>query len=533
MSIILSDVSYHYPNANCLFEHVSISVACCEKISVIGTNGAGKSTLLRLMTGSLMPSCGAIRSSSRPYYIPQQFDFRDQRISDILGVSEKIEALHRICEGSMDLCFYDKLADDWNIESRCRSALDFWGLPDVDLQSPVDELSGGEKTKVHLAGLLIHDPEIILLDEPTNHLDENSRERFYDYVAESKATVVVVSHDIVLLNLLEVVYELSGKGIRRYGGNYSFYKEQKKIEKQALARRIDSEEKALHLAQTVAQKSKERQGKRAVRGGKIVSGVPRITLNGRKAKGENTESKLSERHSQIIARSQQRLHDLKQKQQREYELKIDVEDALLHKNKILITAENVNFAYHKWPIWQAPLNIEIRSGERIRIIGDNGTGKTSLTKLLMGELIPTKGTIIRADFSHIYLEQDYSQVNRNVTVLELAQEYNQNNIPDHEMKLKLNRALFSKDTWDKNCLTLSGGERMRLYFCCLMILTNVPDVLVLDEPTNNLDLSSLSILTNTIKNYRGTLIVISHDRHFTDEIGITRIIKLSDRVEEL
>lgn len=534
MSIILSDVSYHYPNANCLFEHINLSVACCEKISVIGANGMGKSTLLRLMIGSLIPSCGAIRSSSMPYYIPQQFDFRGQRISDILGVSEKIEALHRICEGSTDLRFYDKLADDWDIESRCRSALDFWGLPDVDLRLPVDELSGGEKTKVHLAGLLIHKPDIILLDEPTNHLDENSRGKFYDYIVASKATVVVVSHDVALLNLLGVVYELSSKGIRRYGGNYSFYKEQKEIERQALTRRIDSEEKILHLAQTVARKSKERQEKRAVRGGKTVSGIPRIALNGRRAKGENTESKLSERHSQIIDRSEQRLYDLKQEQQREYELKIDIEDARLHKNKILITAVNVNFAYNNnLPIWQAPLDIEIRSGERIRIIGDNGTGKTSLTKLLMGELIPINGTIMRAGFSHIYLEQDYSQVNRNMTILELAQEYNRNKIPDHEVKLKLNRALFSKDTWDKSCHALSGGERMRLYFCCLTISTSVPDIIVLDEPTNNLDLSGLSILTNTIKKYRGTLIVISHDRHFIEEIGITRSIKLSDRVEEL
>jgi len=533
MSIILSDISYHYPNANFLFEHISLSVASGEKVSIIGNNGAGKSTLLKLLTGCLIPSCGAIQNTSKPYYIPQQLDFQEQCISEILGVAEKIEALHSIYNGSTDQKTYDKLAEDWNIESRCHSALDFCGFTNIDLQSRIDELSGGEKTKIHLAGLLIHAPDIILLDEPTNHLDESSREKFYGYIINSKATIIVVSHDTTLLNLLNTVYELSEKGIKRYGGNYSFYEEQKGMEKQALTRQIDSEERMLHLAQQRAQKSRERQDKKATRGGKMISGIPRIVLNGRQAKGENTGAKLSEKHSQIIGKSKQKLYDLKQRQQKEYELKIDIKDTQLHKNKILITAIDVNSAYKEdSPIWQQPLNIEIRSGERIQITGNNGTGKTSLTKLLIGELSPTEGTIKRADFSSIYLEQEYSQTNKDTTILKLAHKYNESNLPDHEVKLKLNRALFPKSTWDRNCLTLSGGERMRLYFCCLMIANNIPDVLVLDEPTNNLDLSSLSILTDTIKNYRGTLIVISHDKHFIEEIGITNIIKLKERTTE-
>lgn len=532
MSIILSDISYHYPNTNFVFEHISLSVAAGEKVSIIGHNGAGKSTLLKLLAGFLMPSCGSIQSASKPYYIPQQLDFQGQCISEALGVAEKIEALHSIYSGSTDQRAYDKLADDWDIESRCRLALNFWGLTNVDLQSRIDELSGGEKTKIHLAGLLIHAPDIILLDEPTNHLDESSREKFYDFIINSKATIIVVSHDITLLNLLNTVYELSERGIKRYGGNYSFYEEQHEMERQALTRQIDSEEKMLHLAQLRARKSRERQDKKATRGGKLVSGIPRIVLNGRQAKGENTGAKLSEKHSEIIGKSKQKLYDLKQRQQKEHILKIDIKDAQLHKNKILITTVDVNAAYKEYsPIWQQPLNIEIRSGERIQIAGNNGTGKTSLAKLLIGELSPTEGTIKRADFSSIYLEQEYSQVNKDTTILELAHKYNEGNLPDHEVKLKLNRALFPKSTWDRNCRTLSGGERMRFYFCCLMISNNIPDVMVLDEPTNNLDLSSLSILTDTIKNYRGTLIVISHDKYFIEEIGITRVIKLNDRTE--
>jgi len=170
--------------------------------------------------------------------------------------------------------------------------------------------------------------------------------------------------------------------------------------------------------------------------------------------------------------------------------------------------------------------LEIRSGERIRLTGDNGTGKTTLVRLLTGELEPTAGRIGRADFSYVCLDQQYSRVNTPQSVLELAQSCNHGNLQDHELKLRLHRALFGQQMWDKRCDTLSGGERMRLCLCSLMIANHVPDLFVLDEPTNNLDLSSLAILTRTVRNYRGTLLVVSHDGHFTDQIGITRTVEL-------
>lgn len=177
-------------------------------------------------------------------------------------------------------------------------------------------------------------------------------------------------------------------------------------------------------------------------------------------------------------------------------------------------------------MWQSPIDIEIRSGERIHITGNNGSGKTTFIKLLLGELSSTQGEVTKSDFSYVYLDQEYEQVNQDLTILELAERYNENNLADHEIKLRLNRALFPQETWDKSCQTLSGGERMRLYLCCLMISNHIPDIFVLDEPTNNIDLSSLSILTNTIKNYKGAILIISHDEYFINEIGVTRKIEL-------
>lgn len=156
-------------------------------------------------------------------------------------------------------------------------------------------------------------------------------------------------------------------------------------------------------------------------------------------------------------------------------------------------------------------------------------GKTTLLKLLIGELVPSVGEVVRSDFSSVYLDQEYSKVNTSQTLLELARTYNCHNLLDHEIKLRLHRALFPKQMWDKSCCVLSGGERMRLYLCCLMISNHIPDLFILDEPTNNLDLSSLDILTYTIKDYQGTLLVISHDKRFVEEIGITKVIELNAR----
>lgn len=527
MSIILSSVSFHYYNQQSLFEYMNLSVMSGRKVSVIGNNGTGKSTLLKLIAGELTVSSGSVQCISAPYYIPQQIGITGISVSQVLGVSDKIEALHAICNGSDEYELYDILADDWNIESRCRAALDTWGLFNIELTTPIDSLSGGEKTKLFLAGIAVHHPAIILLDEPTNHLDYTSRQRFYEFLHNSKATVIVVSHDVTLLNLLEDTYELSPKGLKLYGGNYDFYKIQKEIGEQALNQLIDTEETSLKLACKKAQEVNERQEKRIRQGDRNKNQLTRAMRNKAKDDGERTSSRLKDKHVDIIHENRQRLSDLRQKQNAICELKLNFDNTLLHNGKMLVSAHQVNFKYEKKELlWQKSLDVEIRSGERIHLKGDNGTGKTTLLKLLIGELLPSVGEIIKVDFSFVYLDQEYSKIKTSQTLLELAQEYNCHNLLEHEIKLRLHRALFPKEMWDKSCHMLSGGEKMRLYLCCLMISNHMPDLFILDEPTNNLDLLSLDVLTSTIKNYRGTLLVISHDKRFVEKIGITKVIEL-------
>lgn len=530
MSIILSGVSFRYRNQQFLFEGLGLSVAAGAKASLVGDNGTGKSTLLKLIAGELAPSAGSIACSSRPYYVPQQVGLAGMSVGRALGVAEKVEALHAICGGSTDPAYYDALADDWEIESRCRAALDGWGLPHVAPDTPVDRLSGGEKTRLLLAGIAVHNPAVVLLDEPTNHLDAPGRRMLCDLVRGSRATMLVVSHDIALLDLLDTTCELTARGLKAYGGNFTFYREQRGAEEAALERQVASEEAALRLARRKAREVRERQEKRMRAGERHKDELPRILRRTMKDSGERTNSRLGDKHAELVDNTRQRLGELRQRQREACELKIDFDDARLHDGKLLAAARSVNFEYIPGrPLWPSPLDLEVRSGERILLAGDNGSGKTTLIRLLAGELRPTAGLIERAAFSYVWLDQEYRMADTPQTVLELAQAYNRGNLPDHGLKMRLHRALFPGAMWDKRCCTLSGGERMRLCLCCLMISDHVPDLFILDEPANNLDLTSLGILTRTIAGYRGTLLVVSHDRHFADGVGITRTVTLSSK----
>lgn len=528
MSIVINNLSYIHPDRQPLFNNITFSVSDTEKCSIIGDNGTGKSTLLKIIAGKLDASGGSVACSSQPYYIPQHIGLLEQSIAEALQIDAKLDAIKAISNGSIESKDYEILGDDWDIEGRALKALKHWDFPELPLSTNMDNLSGGERTKVFLAGLLIHQPPIILLDEPTNHLDYTARTILYRFIEQSNSAIVIVSHDINLLNRIDTTYELHSSSIKRYGGNYTFYEEQKTAELAALEQGIDAEYRAIRLAKKKAQEVKERQERRNRQGEKNKDQLPRILRKGAMNRGENTASRLKDKHSQLIDEHKTTLTELKLKRGNTNELKIDFDDANLHSGKQLIIAQQINYSYpNSSPLWEAPLDLEVLSGDRIHIKGNNGSGKTTLLKILLGKLQPTEGNIKSAENNYIYLDQNYEEMDVDYSVLQMAERYNTQKLEEHEVKLRLNRFLFPMDTWDKSCRMLSGGERMRLYLCCLMISNYTPDIFVLDEPTNNLDISSLRILTSNIKDYKGTILIISHDIHFVNEIGANKEIILT------
>ncbi|EFS32582.1 ABC-F family ATP-binding cassette domain-containing protein [Bacteroides sp. D2] len=566
MSISIQQISYIHPDKEVLFSDLNFAISKGQKLGLVGNNGCGKSTLLQIIAGQLSPSSGVIVRPDDLYYIPQHFGQYDSlTIAQALRIERKQQALHAILSGDASNENFVVLDDDWNIEERSIAALDLWGLGQFTLSYPMNLLSGGEKTRVFLAGMDIHHPSVVLMDEPTNHLDSSGRQRLYDWVEKCHSTLLVVSHDRTLLNLLPEICELEKHQINYYGGNYEFYKEQKTLMQEALQQRIEEKEKALRIARKVARETVERRDKQNVRGEKnnIKKGVPRIVLNALQGKSEKSTSKLNSTHQEKAEKLTSERNQLRSSLSPTDTLKTDFNSSSLHTGKILVTAKEINFGYHpnsinshiqmnneanladtgnhsspdsndiqdnsdfKQQLWQTPISFQLKSGDRLRIEGANGSGKTTLLKLITGQLQPQEGNLTRMEFTYVYLNQEYSIIDDRNSILEQAYAFNNRNLPEHEIKIILNRYLFPASEWDKSCRKLSGGEKMRLAFCCLMISNNTPDMFILDEPTNNLDIQSIEIITATIKNYTGTVIAISHDDYFIQEIGIEQRILLS------
>lgn len=527
--LILQNISYKHNNKELLFDNISFTVNNHEKIALIGNNGAGKSTLLKIIAGELEPLNGDIRLSSEPYYIPQIFgQYNELTIAEALRIADKLNALKEILDSNVTEENLTILNDDWTIEERCNNALNYWELEGLDLTQKMNTLSGGQKTKIFLAGILIHQPELVLMDEPSNHLDTAARKLLYDFIESTPSTLLIVSHDRSLLNKLNTVYELSKHGIAVYGGNYDFYAEQKQIEINALNQDLNSKEKALKKAREKERETLERQQKLDARGKKKQekSGVARIMMNTLRNNAENSSSKLKGVHAEKIDGISQELRELRSSVPDIDQMKIGFDNSGLHKGKILFSANEINFKYKDHLLWKENLNIEITSGNRLALKGRNGSGKTTLIKIILGKLEPQIGTVYRSENKSIYIDQDYSLIQNELKVYDQAQYFNNSGLEEHDIKMRLNRFLFSKQDWDKPCAALSGGEKMRLMLCCLTISNESPDLIILDEPTNNLDIQNIEILTKAINEYQGSLIVVSHDEYFLEQINIEKFLLL-------
>lgn len=534
MSLQVQGISYIHPNKDLLFQNISFSVSDGEKCAVVGNNGTGKSTLLKIMSGKLLPTTGKVICDDAPYLVPQHFgQFDGLTVAEALGIDKKLKALSRILSGEGTENDYEILDDEWDIQDRISEAFARWQIEYISPDMAMADLSGGEKTKVFLAGLQIFKPSIVLMDEPTNHLDTKGRGLLYEYIRGTNNTTIVVSHDRTLLNLLTETYELTSDGVKFYPVNYDAYREIVDAELRSKTEQLKNRQKELAKAEKAARKTMERQQKHSSRGEKQSAKkcVARIAMGNLSDRSESTSSRLGKAQQEKLEAMKREMHDLRSSIGEQMEMKIDLSASSLCEKKLLVEAKGLTFGYpDRETMWQQrPLDLSIFSGERIRIQGDNGCGKSTLLKLIYGTLQTTDGKINRRDGLNImYLDQEYSCIDDELTVYGLLEVCGSNR-PEHELKMLLNRFLFTSSMWDKKCGTLSGGEKMKLALCRLIVCGNAPDIIIADEPTNNLDISSIEILANTLKTYSGTLIVISHDEQFIRDVGIDRAINIDNK----
>lgn len=528
--LIARDISFEPRTGHPIVQNLSASFST-EKTGLVGKNGVGKTTLLRLLVGELGPTSGSIEISGRIAYLPQDLQFAlDKTIAEALGIDEKLNAIQEVKNGNKTPGNLKIIDNDWDIKDRSLETLAKLGFEDVNLDRQLSTLSGGERMKVVLASRLIWQPNFLILDEPTNNLDYQSREVVYNLVRNWPGGILVVSHDRELLNLMDRILELSVHGLQEYGGNFEFYEKQRETEAQAAQENLHHAKKELRKTKQQAQEVKQRQAKRSSQGKKSIKdrGIPRIIAGAMERKAEKTTAKLKGMHEEKIQDAKGNLQEAKAKIRPENEIKIDLSATEVPNGKLVIELKNATFTYPQTP--ESPVlenfDLAIFGPERLSIAGPNGSGKTTLVKLMLGELEPTAGEITRGVNNTAYLDQHTQVLDRSKTLLENLQD----KLPSYsETSLRkwLGRFLFSDEDVFRTVGNLSGGEKMRAALSIILAGDHPPQLLVLDEPTNNLDLNSIEQIESALMNYEGALVVISHDQKFLKNIGIERKIQPS------
>jgi len=535
MYIKLNNISYSHTNKENLFSNLSFAISH-NKIALIGDNGTGKSTLLKIIAGELNIDAGSIVREGSLVYFPQDFSiYNNKTVAEVLSVKEKLSSLEKILSGISNQNDYEILNDEWDLPERINEIFREAKLSDIALDRKFDTLSGGEKSRLLFASLLLNKPDFALLDEPTNHLDRESRTLLYSLIKNYKRGLLVVSHDRELLNLMNEINELSSKGIRSYGGNYDFYKEQKEIETEAAQNTYE----ALNQQYIKSVKEKtaalEKQAKRSAAGKKKMEagGIPKIAKNYLQDSSMKTLSRLKKSHLQKTDEIETKLSGAKENLEKPNAINIDLNSKDIPSQKMILEVKDLNFRFENTGnfLWKDNINFVISGAERWGIAGTNGSGKSVLLKLILGKLRPSAGEIKLYSRNSAFLDQDVEILDNELSIYENLKNYSaklsEEKIPEHELRIRLARFLFRGEDAFKKVNLLSGGEKIRAGLACIMAPGNSPDLLVLDEPSNNLDLKSIMELTDTLNSYKGAMLIVSHDKQFLNEIQISKQLLIS------
>ena len=500
-----------------VYKNLKVEFNQNDKVGIIGVNGAGKTTLFKLILGELTPDTGTITVSSKIGYLPQviedNFD-KEMSVFDYILSARPIKELenkltnlyeqiatekneHNLKKYMKDITkVEDELTyyEQYNAESELLKIIAGMNIDDALLDLKLKNLSGGQKSKIAFARLLYSKPETLLLDEPTNHLDLDTKDYIIEYLKNYKGLILVISHDTSFLDEItnKTLYiDKNKKTGTLYNGSYSKYEKIKKERELATSRLHDKQQKEEEkLKEIIA---------RYIRGNEKKANIA-------KDRQKKLEKLLSEK-----------VEVEKKNKYTKFNINIKYPSY-----SIPISCNNLTFGYTEENLLYQNLTFDLIRGEKFLIVGENGIGKTTLLKLIMNILTPLEGSINISEKTLIgYYAQEHDLLNKEKTIKE---NFSDSGLTDYELRRFLGSFLFTNDDIFKKINILSPGERSRVALA--KIALSGANTLLLDEPTNHLDPMTQLIIADTFKDYEGTMLVVSHNLEFVDNLGIERMLLL-------
>ncbi|TGM88427.1 ATP-binding cassette domain-containing protein [Leptospira licerasiae] len=484
-SIVANDVSFEFSDGRILFQNLNFSLGQ-ERTALVGPNGIGKTYLAKLIVGEIETSKGKISRNSAISYVPQR------KNPERVPVEEFLQNYSWSLLG-------EKL------------------LTGIDRKSFCDQLSGGEWMRVRLAEKL--EDQFLILDEPTNDLDQEARKVLIRFLKEYEYGYLLISHDRECLKLCETILELSNLGLNKYGGGWNSYEETKERERKNSLAALEKARRDRDMAQSERLENMERQERKNRKGAKSAAkgGTPKILLGARKNNAQTTSGKLN---SSSLEKANEKILEVYEAMDR---LKIDpimyadISGKEIPSQKLVAEAKDFNIRFQDW-IYEKDLNFSWKGNLRIAIKGINGSGKSTLLQALLGNNLKTRGSLTLGKLNTLYIDQRCNQLNDSKSIFENVRDVSI--LEESEIRNGLAKFLFFKDAVFQKVHTLSGGERLRAAFARGLLSTEKPELLILDEPTNNLDLGNIEFLENLIREFKAAVLIVSHDESFLEKSGI-------------
>lgn len=503
-----------------IFDNISFQINNNDKVGIIGVNGAGKSTLFNILLGNITPDAGNITLNTKinlgylPQVIMDDASNEEETVFEYLlegipikELKEELNSLYEIIARTQDEYevkkYYKKINrvselleyyDEYNAEGSLLKIISGMNIDDNLLDLKLKNISGGQKSKVAFARLLYSNPEIMLLDEPTNHLDLDTKDYIINYLKNYHGIILVISHDIEFLNEVtqKTLYVDKIKhNVEMYNGNYEKYikiKNERDLAKKRLYERQQKEEEKL-------------------------KGIIAKYIRGNEKKANIAKDRIKK----LEKLESEKVELEKKNKYTKFNMKINRPSY-----SVPIKCNNLTFGYDEENLLYENLNFDLSRGEKLLVVGENGIGKTTLLRLIMGYLKPLEGNIEITEKTDIaYYAQEHEILEPNKTILENFANFG---LADYEIRRMLGSFLFSGDDIFKKVEVLSPGERSRVALAKIS-LTGA-NTLLLDEPTNHLDPMTQLIISDTFKNYEGTMLVVSHNLDFVDNLNINRMLLL-------